>query len=99
MKTYDPSTHGAIVAMRIFYAEDGMTPMAELVFAFGRSEIIQWNLIAEREMYLSGINAYTLVYDERPKREFEEWKHPSEFRMMADAWQISRHLWDLESEE
>jgi hypothetical protein len=93
MKTYDPNTHGVVVAMRIFYAENGSTPMAELVFAFGRSKTIKWNVVEERETYLPGINAYTLIYDERPKREFNEWKHPSEFQMMADAVKIGKDLW------
>ena len=90
-KEYDTAAHGVVVAMRIFYAENGFTPMAELVFAFGRSKTIRWDVIDERETYLPGINAYTLVYDERPKKKFEEWKHPSEFRMMADAVQLSKY--------
>lgn len=98
MNTYDPSTSGVVVAMRIFYAENGFTPMAELIFAFGKSKIIRWDVIEERETYLPGINAYTLVYDERPKREFNEWKHPSEFRMMYDAMQIAKHLFGFEEE-
>ncbi len=98
METYDPNTSGVIVAMRIFYAENGFTPMAELVFAFGRSKTIRWDVIEENEIYLPGINAYTLIYDERPKKEFNEWKHPNEFQMMADAVQITKNIFCFEED-
>lgn len=76
---YNPLEHGAIVAIRIFYAEDGHSPMAEIVFAYesemypNKRVVIEWDSIDEKKPYLIGINAYTLWYDERPKREFNEW--------------------------
>lgn len=77
MKNYNPTKHGTVVAIRI-YLENGHQPMAELAFAFGGTETIHWDDIAEREKYSAGINAYTLIYDERPKREFKDWVKPME---------------------
>ena len=70
---YDPVEKGAVIAIRIYYAENGFTPMADLALAFGDKVTIEWDVPAEREVYESGINAYTLYYDERPKREFKDW--------------------------
>lgn len=75
MENYNPAKYGAIVAIRI-YLKDGHQPMAELVFAFGGTETIQWNNVVEREKYVSGITGYTYIYDERPKREFKDWMKP-----------------------
>lgn len=75
VKEYDPRVHGAVVAMRIFYGEC-YTPMAELAFAFGGTVTIQWTLITDREKYQSGINGYTLVYDEREKADFKTFVKP-----------------------
>lgn len=72
MKNYDPTKYGAVVAIRI-YLKNGHQPEAELVFAFGGTETIHWDVPSEREKYASGINGYTLFYDERPKREFKDW--------------------------
>ena len=47
---------------------------AELVFAEGDSIVVAWNNISEREKHLHMINGYTLIYDRREKRQFEEWK-------------------------
>ena len=47
---------------------------AELVFAEGDSIVVVWNNIAEREKHLHMINGYTLIYDRREKRQFEDWK-------------------------
>lgn len=69
---YDPTREGIVVAIRIYYAENGFTPMADLAFAFGGKITIEWDVPAEREVYEAGINAYTLYYDERPKREFKD---------------------------
>lgn len=70
---YDPTREGIVVAIRIYYAENRFTPMADLAFAFGGKATIEWDVPMEREVYKSGINAYTLYYDERPKREFKDW--------------------------
>lgn len=67
---YNPMTHGVVTAIHI-YLEDGHKPMAELAFAFGGTEIIHWDSVAERDMYECGINAYTIMYDDRAKLPFE----------------------------
>lgn len=64
---YKPETHGAITAIEIFMADDGHTPMATLAFAFGGTATIEWANVEQREVYASGINAYTLMYDKRDK--------------------------------
>lgn len=69
---YDPRKHGAVVAIRIYFKDD-RCPMADLAFAYGGMTTIEWTNPAQREAYMSGINGYTLIYDERPKREFSEW--------------------------
>lgn len=71
MEVYNPTMHGLVTAIRIFN-EDGYKPMAELIFAFGGSRIIRWDIVENREEYAAGINAYTLMYDERAKRPFDE---------------------------
>lgn len=74
IERYNPARDGAVNAIRIFYADGTITPMAELAFAFGDKVIIQWDLPSERDAYDSGINAYTVIYDERPKRpDFNDW--------------------------
>ena len=71
---YDVKKDGAVVAIRIFVADNGLTPMAEIKFAFcPDTVIVQWDVVANREMLSPGITAYTLWYDERPKRDFREW--------------------------
>ena len=72
-EVYSPQTHGAIEAIRIFMDENGITPMAELAFAYGGTATICWVNTYEREIYKDGINGYTYIYDERPKREFSGW--------------------------
>lgn len=63
---YDPAEHGVIVAMRIFTDWDNMcTPTAELAFAYGGTFVCQWNRADIREIFLKGIDSYTLIYDER----------------------------------
>lgn len=71
MFKYDPTKHGAVVAIRIFFRED-RNPMAEMAFAFGGTAIIDWVNPNQRNVYAAGINGYTLIYDERPKAEFSE---------------------------
>ena len=74
-KVYDPAERGAVLAIRIYFEGDHF-PMAELVFAFDtKTEIIEWANPTEREMYSIGINAYTVIYDERFKRPFDSWRH------------------------
>lgn len=73
-KRYYPPRDGAVNAIRIFYADGTLTPMAELAFAFGGKVTVRWDMPLEREVYAPGINCYTVIYDERPKRpDFNDW--------------------------
>jgi hypothetical protein len=47
--------------------------MADLRMADGVVETICWTDIKARKQFEPGINGYTLIYDERPKRSWEEW--------------------------
>ena len=71
---YDPMVHGAINAMRI-WNKDGYEPWAELAFAYGGSVQCEWDLISNQEKYASGINSYTIIYDERIAQfgDFQSW--------------------------
>lgn len=51
-----------VIAIRIYYGLNS-TPMADL----------RMNDAKARKNFESMINGYTLVYDERPKRKWEEW--------------------------
>lgn len=71
---YDPRKHGAVEAIRIFMDEEKhISPMAELAFAYGGTVVIDWVNPVHRQRYMSGISGYTLIYDERPRREFKDW--------------------------
>lgn len=73
MDNYNPIIHGAVRAIRIFTDwENACTPMAELIFASGVKETIQWNSLAERKKYADGITAYTIFFDERTEAKFED---------------------------
>ena len=61
-----------VLAIRIYYGLNN-TPMADLKMADGVVETIQWTDVKQRKQFESGINGYTLIYDERPKREWSEW--------------------------
>lgn len=69
---YDVRKQGAVVAIRIYFEGD-RNPMADLILAFGEKVTINWVNPVQREEYASGINGYTLIYDERNKRPFEDW--------------------------
>lgn len=71
---YDPMKDGAVVAIRIYFEGD-RNPMAQLAFAFGGTATIDWVNPDQRKVYESGINGYTLIYDEREKRSFKDWIH------------------------
>lgn len=62
-----------VIAIRIYYGGIAFTPYADLRLANGEIVTIQWNLIAEREKYEPYIDAYTLYYDERKKRDWKGW--------------------------
>lgn len=72
--SYNPLRDGAVLAIRIYFAEGSCNPMADLVLAYDHKKVtIDWVNVEQREMYEAGINGYTLIYDERPKRSFDEW--------------------------
>lgn len=60
------------IAVRIYFA-GAMTPFADLIMSDGVVETIQWTDVKEREAFAKTINGYTLIYDEREKREWKEW--------------------------
>lgn len=61
-----------VLAIRIYYGLNH-TPMADLYMGDGVVETIQWTDVDQRKKFLKRINGYTLIYDERPKREWSEW--------------------------
>jgi hypothetical protein len=66
---YEPSKDGAVTAIRIYYKNDRI-PMADLAFAYGGMVTIEWTNPIQRETFKSGMNGYTLIYDEREKADF-----------------------------
>lgn len=61
-----------VIAIRIYLGLNN-TPMADLKMADGVCETIQWTDVKQRKQFESCINGYTLFYDERPKREWDQW--------------------------
>lgn len=72
-RKYDIMKDGIVMAVHI-YTDEYETPYAELIFAYGGKATIQWNSADQRNEYMPGIDGYTLFYDERKKRPFDEWK-------------------------
>lgn len=68
----NPCDHSMYVAVKI-YLNDHCTPIAECVTANGWTDTIEWNNEVQRTIANRYINGYTLIYDERPKRPFDEW--------------------------
>lgn len=62
----------SVLAIRI-YEGLNCTPYADLRMSDGVVEHIQWNDVKQRKHFAPMITGYTLVYDERPKREWKEW--------------------------
>ena len=60
-----------IIAIRIYYGLNNIT-MADLKTADGVCETIQWSDPRQRKHFEPYINGHTLVYDERPKRAWNE---------------------------
>lgn len=76
MAKFANSTNGSIIALRIFFddaSEHPCAPMAEVVYANGTTSRFRWDNIEAREAHMPYVNAYTLIYDERPKRAFCDW--------------------------
>ena len=61
-----------IIAVRIYLGLNA-TPMAEFKTVDGVLETIQWNDYKQRKEFMPYITAYTLFYDERPKRDWDQW--------------------------
>jgi hypothetical protein len=60
------------IAIRIYFKEDGINPVADIYTVDGLiATEVEWDKPDERNKY--PYNAYTLWYDERPKRSWEEW--------------------------
>lgn len=72
MKRYNVQRDGIVNAVRI-YIDEHATPYADLILAFGGKRTIRWTDVEQRKEYAPGINGYTLFYDERNKRPFDEW--------------------------
>lgn len=62
-----------IIAVRIYFADGLCTPYADLKFSDGVMETIEWVNVKQRKEFLQYTNGYTLFYDERPKKKFNEW--------------------------
>ena len=69
---YILQTTNTVIAVRIYYGLN-CTPMADLRMSDGVVETIRWTDIKERKKFIPLITGYTLIYDERPKRDWEEW--------------------------
>lgn len=61
-----------VIAIRIYY-KDGHIPMADLRMSDGVVETIEWTNVKQRKEFEKLITGYTLIYDEREKRSWEEW--------------------------
>lgn len=61
-----------VIAIRIYLGLNN-TPYADLRMSDGVVEHIQWNDTRQRKAFASLITGYTLIYDERPKREWQDW--------------------------
>jgi len=61
-----------VLAIRIFYGLN-RTPMADLVMNDYVVEHIEWTDVKQRKKFIPMITGYTLIYDERPKREWNDW--------------------------
>lgn len=61
-----------VLAIRIFSVLHG-TSMADLVMSDFSVEHIEWTDVKQRKKFIPMITGYTLIYDERPKREWKDW--------------------------
>lgn len=62
-----------VLAIRIYIDGVNGLPMADLKMADGVVEHICWVDPKQRKPFAGGINGYTLIYDERPMREWKDW--------------------------
>lgn len=70
--SYNTIKDGAVIAIRIYKDCSGIFPLADLRLAFGGIKTIRWDCPSEREVYKDGINGYTLFYDERITKCFDD---------------------------
>lgn len=62
-----------VLAIRIYYEGSSCVPMADLRMNDGVVEHICWVDVKQRKEFEPGINGYTLIYDERPKCDWDAW--------------------------
>ena len=62
-----------VIAIRIYF-NDLCTPMADLKMNDGVVEHIEWANVRDRKKFIPMITGYTLIYDERHKRDWNEWQ-------------------------
>lgn len=62
-----------VLAIRIYYEGSSSIPMADLRMNDGVVEHICWVDVKQRKEFEPGINGYTLIYDERPKCDWDAW--------------------------
>ena len=68
-EVYNPTTHGYIVAIRLYIAEG--TTRAKIKTETDEF-LVDWHNESQRELFVKGIDAETLFYDERHKPMFHE---------------------------
>lgn len=69
---YNLTKDGTVIGIRIYFKKNTFTPLADLKFAFGGTATIDWCNVNQRREYESGINGYTLFYDERENPSWDE---------------------------
>lgn len=70
ISNYNSGFNDFVEAIHI-WLKDGYKPMADLAFISDGVKTIAWDDIEEREKYSFGINAYTIIYDDRAGQSFE----------------------------
>ena len=83
---YDPYVDGCVTAIQIFEDKTKYAGvLAKLVFASNKEDVvIHWDKSEERVEYDTGIGPNTLLYDDRNKPDFEEYRN-SKSKFMYDA--------------
>jgi hypothetical protein len=63
-----------VKAIRIYFNENthGATPLADLKMTDGVVETIGWADSKQRKKFMPYITGYTLIYDERPKADWDK---------------------------
>lgn len=63
-----------VIAVRIY--DVGYAVMADLRMNDGVTETINWCDKRQRESFTQYMNGYTLIYDERPKKDWSDYRAP-----------------------